>query len=267
MHQPAQIAHRRVGIDTDALRAYAPLPGLGILPVNAHVIHARQPVLIDTGMAVLREDFLRELRAVIDPAELRWIWLTHIDADHVGNLAPVLAEAPRAKVVTNYLGLGKLGLQQLPTDRVFLLNPGQTLDVGDRQLLAVQPPCYDAPETMAVFDARTRHLFSADCFGALMAEQAESADDMTLASLREGLFTWSAIDAPWLRLLGAAQLAATVSALRQLSPAAVYSSHLPPAVGMADTLFEMLIAARYANPFVGPDQAALDRMMAFAKAA
>lgn len=267
MQQATSFSHRRVATDTDALRAYAPLPGFGIVPVHAHVIRARQPVLIDTGLAALHDDFMRELRAAINPADLRWIWLTHMDADHVGNLRAVLAEAPQARVVTNYLGLGKMGLQQLPVDRVHLVNPGQLLDVGDRQLLAVQPPCYDAPETMGVFDGRTRHLFSADCFGALLAEPADSTQDMTHAALREGIFAWSAIDAPWLRLLGAAQLAAAVSALRGLAPAAVLGSHLPPAIGMSDALFEILIAARYAHPFTGPDQAAMDRMMALPKAA
>ena len=92
MDQPTLLPSRRVGTDTDLLPAYVPLPGLGVLPVNAFVIHAREPVLVDTGIAALRDGFLKALRALIDPAALRWIWITHADADHVGNLAAVLAE-------------------------------------------------------------------------------------------------------------------------------------------------------------------------------
>lgn len=73
-----------------------PLPGLGLLPVNAYLIHARQPVLVDTGLAALGDDFLHSLRGLIDPAALRWIWITHCDADHIGNLRSVLDQAPRA---------------------------------------------------------------------------------------------------------------------------------------------------------------------------
>lgn len=267
MHYPAMLGSRRVAPDTIALRAYAPLPGFGIVPVNAHVIRAQQPVLVDTGMAALGADFMRELRSVIDPATLRWIWLTHLDADHVGNLRAVLAEAPQARVLTNYLGMGKMTLQQLPLDRVYLLNPGQALDAGDRHLVALQPPCYDAPETMGLFDTRSRSLFSADCFGALMAQPAERAQDMTAAALRDGIIGWASIDAPWLRRMPAAYLATGFGMLRDFAPDTVLGSHLPPATGMLDTLCQNLLDARDALPFVGPDQAMMERMMGLPKAA
>lgn len=264
---PATFDSRRIAADTFALRSYAPLPGFGVIPVNQHLIRAREPVLVDTGMAALHEGFLRELRQLIDPAELRWIWLTHMDADHVGNLRAVLAEAPRARVVTNFLGLGKMNLQQLPLDRVHLLNPGQVLDAGDRHLVALQPPCYDAPETMGLFDTRTRQLFSSDCFGALLAEPAERVQDLTPAALREGIVGWSAIDAPWLRRMPAAHLALGIAMLRDFAPEGIQSSHLPSANGQCDALFECLMAARDALPFVGPDQAMFERMMAMQQAA
>jgi glyoxylase-like metal-dependent hydrolase (beta-lactamase superfamily II) len=261
------MSSRRVAADTDALQTCAPFPGYGVVPVNAHLIRAREPVLVDTGLGALQADFMRELRQLIDPADLRWIWITHADADHVGNLRAVLAEAPQARIVTNFLGMGKLGLQQLPLDRVHLVNPGQSIDVGDRRLLALRPPSYDAPETMALFDTRTRALFSSDCFGALLSESAETANQMAALALRDGIVAWSAIDVPWLSAISAAQLADALSAWRGLAPTTILGSHLPPAVDMAETLFDNLIAARGAAPFVGPDQAALERMLRLPQAA
>lgn len=260
MQQVLTMSSRRVAADTDALQTYAPFPGYGVVPVNVHLIRAREPVLVDTGLGALQADFMRELRALIDPADLRWIWITHADADHVGNLRALLAEAPQARVVTNFLGMGKLGLQQLPLDRVHLVNPGQQLDVGDRKLTALRPPSYDAPETMALFDTRTRTLFSSDCFGALLAEPAQSANAMAPAALRDGIKAWSAIDVPWLSSLSAHQLADAIGTLKAMAPTAVLSSHLPPATDMTEVLFENLIASRIAAPFVGPDQAALEQL-------
>ncbi len=262
MDQPTLMPTRRVGPDTELIPAYVPLPGLGMLPVNAFLIRAREPVLVDTGIAGLRSGFLQALRSLIDPADLRWIWLTHADADHVGNLREVLAEAPQARVVTNFLGVGKLGLQLMPLERTWFINPGQALDVGDRQLVAQRPPVYDAPETMAAFDTRTRHLFSADCFGAVMQRPAEQASDISAAALREGQVLWAGIDAPWLPLVGAERLAAASRPLRDLKPSQVLGSHLPPAAGLDDTLYASLEAACRAEPFVGPDQAALERAAA-----
>lgn len=259
MDQPTLLPSDRVGDDTHLLPACVPLPGLGVLAINAYLVRAREPVLLDTGIGALRDGFLRALRSLIDPAELRWIWLTHADADHVGNLREVLAEAPHVRIVTNYLGVGKLGLQQMPLDRVYLLNPGQSLDLGDRRLVAHRPPVFDAPETMAVFDTRTRHLFSSDCFGAVLQRPAATAQEIEARCLQEGMALWAGIDAPWLHHLSAGQLDANCSPLRDLRPSRILSSHLPPATGLDDRLYMALQTARQNEPFVGPDQASVER--------
>jgi glyoxylase-like metal-dependent hydrolase (beta-lactamase superfamily II) len=260
-------AARRVAADATLIGNHLPVPGLGALACNAYVIHARNPVLVDTGVAAGRASFLDALHATIDPADLRWIWITHMDPDHVGNLAEVLALAPRARVVTNFLGAGKMGLLQLPQERAHLLNPGQSLDAGDRQLLALRPPVFDAPETMALFDGRARVLYAADCFGSVMEHPAATAEEAGDA-LRAGLITWTSVDAPWLGLADTARVASACADIARLSPAHVLSSHAPPARGDSlDALIDHLLAACAVPAFVGPDQAQLEAAMPLREAA
>jgi len=262
MNTPTMFETRRVAPDIDLLAAYMPVPGYGVIPINAYVIHGPEPVLVDTGLAALRAEFLAALAGVVDPAALRWIWITHTDADHVGNLQAVLERAPDARVVTTYLGMGKMGMLGLPVERAYLLNPGQSLAPDGRRLEAVVPPSYDAPETTGLYDARTGALFSADCFGALLAEPAESVDAIAAEALREGMVGWAAVDAPWLALVNDKAMATATAEVRRLQPEVVLSSHLPPARGIADTLLAHLDEARGAPRFEGPDQAALERMLA-----
>jgi flavorubredoxin len=264
MQLPTMFHPRTVVPDTHLLGAYIPVPGYGVLPVNSFLIRGAQPTLIDTGIAALRDDFMSSLRAVIDPRDIRWIWLTHTDPDHVGNLAAVLAEAPRTRVITTYLGMGKLGLLGLPVDRVYLVNPGQRLEIGDRELFAVQPPTFDAPETTGLFDTRTRTLFSADSFGALMQEPAETAGAIPATALRDGLVTWATVDAPWLEMINEHKLSAALDVVRRLAPDAILSGHLPPADRMTESLLASLAAASRAPRFEGPDQVALEKMMSIA---
>jgi flavorubredoxin len=179
---------RRAANSATLIGNHLTVPGLGVLACNAFVIHASEPVLVDTGVVAGRESFLAALRQALDPAVLRWIWITHMDPDHIGNLADVLALAPRARVVTNFLGMAKMGLLGLPAERAYLVNPGQALDAGDRRLLALRPPVFDAPETMALFDGRTRVLYSADAFGAVLERPIAAAEDAA-SSLRDGLIT------------------------------------------------------------------------------
>jgi hypothetical protein len=254
---------RAAAPDTHVLSFNFSVPGLGVIPINAFVIHAKQPVLVDTGFAGCRESFLQALEQAVAPESIRWIWLTHVDPDHVGNLAAVMDAAPEARVVTTYLGMGKLGLLGgFPPERMFLLNPGQRLDVGDRQLQALRPPVFDAPETTALFDPKTETLFSADSCGAVLQEPVEEeAGAITPEALKQGMLTWASIDAPWLELVDAEALAGPLKRVRDLSPKTVLSSHLPPASGIATRLFENIHAAAAGLPFVGPDQAELEKLM------
>ncbi|AZQ68404.1 MBL fold metallo-hydrolase [Silicimonas algicola] len=69
-----------------ALPSWLPVPGLGALPINAFLLKGREPVLVDTGLGALSDAMIEHLGAEIDPEDLRWIWLSHTDADHIGNL-------------------------------------------------------------------------------------------------------------------------------------------------------------------------------------
>ena len=95
----------RIG-DVTVLNDYAPVPGFGgappFLPVNAFVLHAQQPVVIDTGLSTTEKDFVAALAQVLDPADVRWIWITHPDRDHTGGLWKLLQAAPQARLITTF---------------------------------------------------------------------------------------------------------------------------------------------------------------------
>lgn len=259
VHRPDQ--------DVTVLNDADEIPGLGFLPVNAFVIHAQEPVVIDTGLSRDEKDFVAWLSQVIDPVDVRWIWLTHPDRDHTGGLYDLLEAAPSAKVVTTFLGMGILSTERpLPLDRVHLLNPGQQLDVGDRMLSGLRPPLFDSPATVGVVDHKTGALFSSDCFGApLPTDEAAFSGDVRAVGpddLRAGQLLWAGVDSPWVHNIDPAKFRATIEPIRALDPSAVYSSHLPAAHGLNRTLLEMLDETPASPPFVGPDQAALEAMLA-----
>ena len=80
--------------DIEVLTTNFPIPGFGLVPVNAFVLKAAEPVLVDTGVMAESDDFMSALKAAIDLDDLRWIWLTHTDFDHIGSLQRILDEAP-----------------------------------------------------------------------------------------------------------------------------------------------------------------------------
>jgi glyoxylase-like metal-dependent hydrolase (beta-lactamase superfamily II) len=249
------------------------VPGIGCLPVSAFVLHAAEPVVVDTGLGLADRDFVGDLAAVLDPADVRWIWLTHPDRDHTGGLFDLLEAAPSARVVTTFLGVGILSTERpLPLDRVYLLNPGQSLDVGDRELRAFRPPLFDNPATVGFQDSSTGVVFSSDCFGApLPSAELAGGDDVRAVSaddLRAGQLLWATVDSPWVHAVDRTVYARNWAELQARKPSAVMSTHLPPALGGIDGLVDTLLTAPDADPFVGPDQRALEEMLAgFAPAA
>jgi hypothetical protein len=250
----------------DVITRTAEIPMLGSLAVNAFVLHGEEPILVDTGTVAGTGEFMEVLESVINPADLRWIWLTHTDFDHIGSLAPLLELNPHLRVLTSFLGVGIMGLSSapLPMDRVHLVNVGETVTTGDgRKLTAVRPPTYDNPITAGFVDDRTGILFSSDCFGGLLPEVPQSAADLDTETLQSGQVRWATIDSSWVHDVDIQVFGRSLAATLALEPTMVCSSHLPPAPGGMLKLFvDSLVQVPSTDRFVGPDQAALEMMIA-----
>ncbi len=259
VHQPAP--------DVTSLSYATEIPGLGFLPINAFVIHAAEPMLIDTGAPQSRTEFLDALWSVVEPADLRWVYLTHPDRDHTGALAEVLAAAPQARLVTTFVGFGITSMDfPMSPERAYWLNPGQSIDVGDRTLTAFRPPVYDSPATTGLYDESTGTMFSSDCFGAPLGSSSDTevADiaELSADAVTAGQRLWVTVDSPWVAHVDRARFGSSLAALGAMNPEVVLSTHLPPARKAMPRLLDILSTAPDADAFIGPDQAMLEAMLA-----
>ena len=259
------ITEYRAAPDIDVVSSAATIADFGSLAINAFVMHGDEPMLVDTGAVLEADEFMTALRTVIDPTDLRWIWLSHTDFDHIGSLPALLDENPQLRVITTFFGMGIMGLSStpLPPDRVRLVNPGEQIRVGDRVLHAFKPPVYDNAVTTGFYDETARALFSADCFGALLPDVPQSAADISATDLRDGQTLWATIDSPWIHNVDRNVFAGNLAQIGRLDPEIVLSAHLPPAPGaMFDTLLDTLAHAPDAPTFDAPDHALLEQMLA-----
>ena len=248
--------------DIEVLPAHFPVPGAGLLPVNAFVIKAKDPVLVDTGMGIDGEEFMQALRSVIDPRDLKWIWLTHDDADHTGNLQEVLEAAPNARLAAFSLAVLRMSTAwPVPMDRVYWLNPGDSIRVGDRQLTAVRPPLFDNPTTIGFYDDKSEAFFSADCFGAIIPSPAQSTDDIVEDDLTQGMTGWASLDSPWVHLVQQSKFDKQLDSIRKIAPKSILSGHLPPATGKTEQFLKLLATVPSSTPSIAPNQAALKQIL------
>ncbi len=240
--------------DVHVLPTHLTLPGAGVLPINAYVLLAEEPVLVDTGLGIDQEEFFDALTSIVDPRALRWVWLTHDDADHTGSIRRVLEAAPNARLVTH--GFNALRMSSwwpVPLDRVHAIRPGDRLPVGDRTLRAVAPPLFDNPMSIGLLDEATGSLFSVDSFGALLPEATEDAAQVPHEALAGGMRAWATSDSPWAHLLDRRRFGQVLDGVRRLQPTRIFSSHLPAASGTSlERFLEVLESVPDAAPSVAP---------------
>jgi flavorubredoxin len=249
--------------DIEVLPAHFPVPGAGFLPVNAFVIKAKEPILVDTGMGIDSEEFMNALKSIIDPVDLKWVWLTHDDADHTGNLQKVLEAAPSARLAAYSLAVLRMSTTwPAPMDRVYWLNPGDSINVGDRKLTAVRPPLFDNPTTIGAYDAKSEAFFAADCFGAIIQSPAKSTDDVAEEDLAQGMTGWASLDSPWVHMVKPSQFSQELDRIRQIAPKMILSAHLPPATGKTEQFLELLATVPPSTPSIAPNQTALEQILA-----
>ena len=253
----------RVMQDIEVIPAHFPIPGAGFLPINAFVIKAQEPVLVDTGMGIESEGFMKALESIMDPRDLKWVWLTHDDADHTGNLQRVLEAAPNARLAANSLAMLRMSTAwPVPIHRAHWLNSGDSIVAGDRTLTAVRPPLFDNPTTIGIYDSKSEAFFSADCFGAIIQKPAQDADDVPEGDLAQGMISWASVDSPWVHRVEPSTFSQALDRIRQMAPKMILSAHLPPARGKTGQFLEYLARVPASPPFVAPNQPALEQILA-----
>jgi flavorubredoxin len=193
---------------------------------------------------------------------LKWVWLTHDDADHIGSLKKILEAAPKARLAANSLAVMRsCTAWPIPMDRVQWLNSGDILKAGDRELTAVRPPIFDNPTTLGIYDKKSKALFSADFFGAIIPSPAKNAEDIEETDLSQGMISWASADSPWVHMADAGKFRKALDRIRQFKPKMICSAHLPPARGDVDRLLGFLEHLPTLTPFVTPDQSFLEKML------
>lgn len=161
--------------------------------------------------------------------------------------------------MTTPVGMALLSLERrVPPGRVFLLNPGERLDVGDRRLTAFRPPLHDSPATTGLLDELTGACFGSDCFGApITAGDLVQSDDVGAvpeADLVAGERLWAAVERPWSEYVDRDVFLSELARLRDFDLSVVLGAHLSPAHHRVEALLDTLADTRDAPGRLGPDE-------------
>ncbi|MCZ7528717.1 MAG: MBL fold metallo-hydrolase [Acidimicrobiia bacterium] len=257
---------QRIAPDTWLVPNLVPSGPGQFLFVNTMVILAEEPVVVDTGAPLHREQWLDAVTSLVDPEDVRWVFLSHDDGDHIGNMAALLDRAPNATVVANFFSAERASLEPdraLPLDRMVWLEEGSSFDAGDRRLHLMRPPIFDGPTTRGLYDERTGVMWAADSFGAFTTGAVYDAADLPPDLYDESFRLINSLVSPWHQWLDAGVYGRHVDRVEALGATTIASGHGPVLRGPFIAGAFDRVRAMAGQPIVPPPgQEVLDELVA-----
>lgn len=259
----------RIAQETFVIPELVAGPPGSYVALNSMVITGAEPVIVDTGNELSRTEWMEAAFSLVDPVDVRWIFLSHDDHDHIGNLPAVLDACPHATLIANWFTVERTcRAMHLPLGRMRWVNPGESFDAGDRTLVAVRPPIFDSPTTRGLYDTATGVYWGADCFASLLPGPVTESDDVPEEMWRESFTFFAQMISPWVHLTDPRRFAATVETVARLDLTTVAGGHMAPLRGARLREAFALLGELPTSPVAPlPGQADLDALLGAASGA
>jgi len=134
---------------------------------NAYLIREEKTVLVDTVWLPHAEEFVENLKQIIDLTTIDAIVINHGEIDHSGALPLLMKEIPDTPIYCTANAVKSLVGQYHQSDWNFkTVKTGDSLDLGNgKQLIFVEMRMLHWPDSMAAYMTGDNILFSNDAFG------------------------------------------------------------------------------------------------------
>jgi len=167
---------------------------------NSYFINAGEKALIEVAKEKFSETFLKKLRSVCDPSEIKYIILDHTEPDHSGSLKQLLEIASEATVVGSGNAIRYLeDILNFPF-KSMVVKDGDTLSLGNKTLKFISAPNLHWPDSIYTYLAEDKVLFTCDSFGAHYCSH-DMNDDMAEDYLDALKYYFDVILKPFSRFL------------------------------------------------------------------
>ena len=135
---------------------------------NSYLIMDKKIAIMDTVDLRKGEEWFANLEEALEGRTPDYLVVQHMEPDHAGNIANLLAKYPTIKIVAS-----AKAIQMLPQffedtcfeGKTIAVKEGETLNLGAQTLQFFMAPMVHWPEVMVTYDQADKVLFTADGFG------------------------------------------------------------------------------------------------------
>jgi flavorubredoxin len=144
---------------------------------NSYLVVDEKIAIIDTVKNIFTQEWLANIREIVDPEKIDYIILNHMEPDHTGSLPKIAELAKNATILFTQKAAGieksfyNVGL------KTKVVGDLEELSLGKKTLKFVHIQFVHWPETMATYLVEDEFLFSCDAFGSFGALNGKHFDD------------------------------------------------------------------------------------------
>lgn len=152
---------------------------------NAFLLKDETNVLFDTVKQGLAADHLCHIRQVIDPEDIDYIVVNHVEMDHTGALPEIVDIVKPDKIICSSMGrkalIGHFHRDDWPYE---VVKTGDTISTGSKTIRFFETRMLHWPDSMFSYIPEEKLLISQDAFGQHWATSERFNDEVDPSELR-----------------------------------------------------------------------------------
>jgi flavorubredoxin len=152
---------------------------------NAYLIKDEKTVLVDTVWGPFADEFLANVRELVDPAKIDIVVANHAETDHSGALPALMRHARNAEVVVSKQGASSVPGHYHEDWRFRKVGTGDRINIGRSDLVFVEAPMLHWPDSMFTYLTGHNILMPNDAFGQHYATAFHFNDEVNREELYE----------------------------------------------------------------------------------
>jgi flavorubredoxin len=132
---------------------------------NSYLVQDQKTVLIDTVWLPFAQEFVHNLRKVIDLSSIDAIVANHGETDHSGALPELMRHIPNVPIYCTANAVKSLKGQYGQDWNFNVVKTGDKLNLGQKELTFIEMPMLHWPDSMSCYLSGDHIVFSNDAFG------------------------------------------------------------------------------------------------------
>jgi flavorubredoxin len=152
---------------------------------NSYLIVDEKIVLVDTAWKPFQDEFIENLREVVDPAKIDVVVANHSEPDHSSSLPAVMRLCPRAALVVSNRGEESIEGHYHQPWNFKKVKTGDRINIGKSDLVFVEATMLHWPDSMFTYLTGKNILMPNDAFGQHYATAFRFNDQVNQEELYE----------------------------------------------------------------------------------